>query len=112
MSEINLIYITVPKFDDATRISRTLLEECLVACANILPGMTSIYRWNDKIVQEQEVLLLLKTPSYLSDQVVARVKSLHSYECPAILVMPIEGGFDPYIQWVKQCTPRQKIPGV
>lgn len=107
MTEINLVYITVPSHAEALRIGNQLVEECLVACANIIDGMTSIYRWQGKLVQDKETLLFLKTESSRVEEVIARVKDLHPYECPAIIALPILQGFDPFVQWVKESTSKQ-----
>lgn len=81
-------------------IARTLLEENLIACANVLPGMTSHYRWQGEVRQDPEVAVLLKTRTDLADRVTERVKALHSYDCPCIVVWPIAGGNADFLTWI------------
>ena len=96
------IYVTVPNLDEATALGHTLVKEKLCACANILPGMISIYEWKNKIEQTQEVVVLFKTIRQVCDQAILRIKSLHSYEIPCIIILPIEKALPDFHQWVIQ----------
>jgi periplasmic divalent cation tolerance protein len=98
---IQLFYITCPDQDAARKISQTLLQEGLIACANILPGMESIYWWEGQIQSATEVVLILKSTSAQSDRIIARVESLHPYNTPCILALPVEKGSEPYIRYLK-----------
>ena len=100
MSSIVSLHITVPTYLEADKIARGLVEQKLVACANIIKGVKSIYRWEGKIEESDEILLILKTKSQLSEEVRKFVKSLHSDLCPCILEVPITGGYEPYLNWV------------
>jgi periplasmic divalent cation tolerance protein len=82
---MKLIYVTCPHKTEALAIIRTLLDERLVACGNILDGMTSIYRWNGAIQEDSEVILILKTSVELAQTCADRVRELHSYEVPCII---------------------------
>ncbi len=84
MTELYILYIPCPNADAAEEIARILLEERLVACANILPAMQSLYHWEGEIVQESEVLLLLKTQATQLEAVERRVSDLHPYDIPCI----------------------------
>lgn len=95
-----LLYITVPDMPKAREIARTLLEERLIACANIVPRIESVYRWEGKVCESSEALLLAKTTQDKIPQVVERVKSLHDYELPAIVALPISGGLSAFLDWV------------
>jgi len=95
-----LVYVTAPSREEATRIGRTVVSETLAACANILDGMTSIFRWNGEMQQESEAVLLLKTRAELAQRVVQRVQQLHPYDVPAILVLPVEGGSPLFLSWI------------
>jgi len=97
------IYITAGDEDEARRIARTLVEEKLAACANILP-VKSIYWWEGEIEEAGEVAMLVKTKVELADEVVARVKELHSYEVPCIVVFSIEKGYEEYLKWIGEST--------
>ena len=84
-------------------ISRTLVEEKLAACANILQ-VKSVYRWHGKVEETGEAAMFLKTRSELVDRLIERVKQLHSYEIPCILSFPIEKGNPDYLQWIEEST--------
>ena len=99
-----LLYITTASRDEAMAIGRTLVEGNLAACANVLPGKTSVYRWHGAIEQSDETVLLLKTRADLVDQATRRVVALHSYECPCVVSLPVESGNPPFLQWVSEQT--------
>lgn len=94
-------YITAGSRDEALRIGRTLVEERLAACANILDGMTSIYRWNGRIEQADEALLIAKTRSSLFDRLTARVRDLHSYDTPCVVELAAGRGNPAYLDWLR-----------
>jgi periplasmic divalent cation tolerance protein len=98
---IQLFYVTCPDTETAKKISMILLEERLIACANILPGMESLYWWEGKIDSAKEVVLILKSTTIVSSRIIARVESLHPYNTPCILTLPIENGSESYIRWLK-----------
>lgn len=100
MSDIALLYVTTPDRALAENIGRTLVEEKLAACVNILGDIQSIYRWQGKVETGAEVALLVKTTAQRSEAAIARIAALHPYECPAILQLPIEGGFAPFMAWL------------
>lgn len=106
------IYITAPNSDEATRIGRALVEERLVACVNILPGMTSIYHWQGELEQANEAVMIAKTRQDLVEPLIARVKALHSYECPCIIALPIDAGNADYLAWIQNetCSPSGEGP--
>ena len=97
------IYVTARDESEAKKIAQTLVEEKLAACANIFP-IFSIYRWNDAIEKSPEAALILKTRADVADAAVARIKALHSYEVPCIVVWQIESGYAPYLQWIDEST--------
>ncbi len=98
--KINLIYITTENRSEAERIGQTLVEERLAACANIIDGMHSIYRWEGKLVKDTECILIAKTTVAKTVMLTERVKALHGYDCPCILSLPLNGGNDAFLQWV------------
>ena len=102
MTGILSVTITTASRDEAEKIGRSLVEENLAACVNILPGVTSLYRWQGRLEEAEEVLLLVKTTETCFEALCLRVKALHSYECPCILSSPIAAGDVGYIAWVKQ----------
>lgn len=99
--QVQLFYVTCPDSETAQKISRTLLEEGLIACANILPGMESLYWWEGKIETSREVVLILKSTDAQSSRIIARIESLHPYNTPCILSLPIEKSSEAYVRWLK-----------
>lgn len=99
------VYCTFANAEEADRIGRTVIEERLAACINILGGCRSIYRWQGKVEEADEVAAILKTAAHQADSLIARVASLHSYEVPAISVWPIERLLASYAEWVEAVTP-------
>jgi periplasmic divalent cation tolerance protein len=99
--EINLIYITVGNMDEARKIGRTLVEERLAACVNMIDAMASLYWWEGEIQEDREVILLAKTTGELVSPLIERVKSLHSYECPCIVSLPILEGNRAFLDWIE-----------
>jgi periplasmic divalent cation tolerance protein len=106
MSEYLSLYITAPSFDVADAIGRTLVEDRLAACVNILPSMYSIYRWQGKIKTAGEVVLIAKSRTALFGEIEKRVRELHPYECPCLVAWPIEAGHQPYLDWIAKETAR------
>jgi periplasmic divalent cation tolerance protein len=104
MAEIELIYTTVSNIEEAEKIAMAVVSERLAACANILGSIKSVYYWQGKLEQATEVALLLKTQRSVVDALVARIRQLHSYECPAIVVIPILGGNPEFVAWVASET--------
>lgn len=95
-----LVYITCPDAHLAKRLANVLILEKLAACANIYPEICSIYQWEEKLHEEKEVVLLLKTSEDKFEQLSARVKELHSYECPCILALPVLKANKEYLNWM------------
>lgn len=96
----HLIYITAGDAEEAKRIGRALVEARLVACANVIPGMIPIFWWEGRVQEDSEAILLAKTRGDLVDSVIDFVKRHHSYECPAILALPIAAGHAPFLAWI------------
>ena len=95
------IYITCGSAREAALIASALVGERLAACANIIPGMRSVYRWKGKIEQADETVLIAKTTEDMAPSLVARVKELHSYECPCIVQLPVAGGNPDFLRWIE-----------
>ena len=95
-----LVYSTFPSGEVAETMGRQLVERRLAACVNILPGMTSIYRWEGKIERDSEVVMIIKTRASLAEAAMGAVKAGHPYTNPALLVIPVEAGAAPYIDWL------------
>jgi periplasmic divalent cation tolerance protein len=103
-SEIVTVYATFPSEEEAGRICRTLIEERLAACANILGPCRSIYRWQGEIEDAEEIAALFKTTADAADRLIVRLTELHSYDVPAAVVWPIEAAEPLYAEWVKAET--------
>src|SRR5262245_24119910 len=100
-AELRVAFATAPDEGVAERIARALVEERLAACANLVPRVRSIYRWNGEVQDDREVLLVIKTRADRVEALAERVRALHPYELPELIVIPIAGGLAPYLDWVR-----------
>jgi periplasmic divalent cation tolerance protein len=103
MDEI-LVLVAVGSESEATKISKVLVEKELAACVNIIPGVRSIFRWDGKVAEEQEFLLLAKSIRQVFDQLDSVVKASHSYSVPEVIAVPIQYGSQEYLTWVRAMT--------
>ena len=101
---VAVIYSTIGDIEDARRIAHTLVEEQLVACVNIIPNIESVYRWDKKIEEDEECIFIAKTSDENVDKTIIRIKSLHPYELPDIIVLPIIGGLIEYLDYISNET--------
>ena len=99
-----LIYSTFPSPEAAEAVGRELVDRRLAACVNILPGMTSIYRWEGAVARDSEAVMIVKTRGSLAERVIEVVKARHSYTNPALVVLPILGGSPDYLRWLCEET--------
>lgn len=97
---INLVYMTTASREEAEAIGRELVGANLAACVNIITSMDSIYRWQGEVQMDREVVMIAKTTADKFAKLAEKVKSLHSYECPCILEMPVTGGHQPFLDWI------------
>src|SRR5690349_13367442 len=95
-----VVLTTFPSADKAAEIARVLVEERLIACANVLPPVRSFYRWQGKVHDEAEVLALLKTAAEGLERLQQRLRELHPYEVPEMLALRVESGWPPYLEWL------------
>ena len=102
-----LIYMTAANRREAEKIGRALVEERLAACVNFLGPIRSLYWWEGEVQKGQEVAFIAKTSKTQVKRLIARVKALHSYECPCVVAVPIENGFPAFLKWIEAET-RQK----
>ncbi len=103
MSDTGVLLTTLPGKEDAQKLARLLVEEKLAACVQLMP-IQSFYRWEDKVQNEDEVLLLIKTRTALFDTAIARIKAVHPYTVPQIVGLPFSAGHQPYLDWIGQST--------
>lgn len=98
--EINMIYITAGSKDEARMIGKTLVSNRLAACVNIIENMNSIYMWDGKLQDDKETILIAKTTKARVPDLIKKVKSLHSYDCPCIVSLPVADGNSVFLKWI------------
>lgn len=99
-----VILVTAGSEAEAERIARALVEERLVACVNVLPGVRSFYRWQGRVADEGELLLVIKARRGRFEAIAARVRELHSYDVPEVLALSLAAGSAPYLEWLASVT--------
>ena len=104
MTDAILILTTCATEEEALKIANVLVEECLAGCVNVLSPVRSIYRWEGKICNEKEWLLIIKTQQTRFEDLEKKVRSLHSYRVPEIVSLPIIEGHQPYLNWLEEMT--------
>jgi len=102
-SNFLIIYCTCPTKEVAEKIATTVIENKLAACANIVPNITSIYRWQGKITTDQEHLLLLKTDQTHYPEIERIILTNHPYDIPEIIATPVQHGQTDYLNWIRSC---------
>jgi periplasmic divalent cation tolerance protein len=95
-----VVFSTFPSPEKAAEVARTLVDERLAACANLVPGVRSIYRWQGAVQDDSETLAILKTTRERLDALKERLVALHPYEVAEVIAIPVEGGHAPYLAWV------------
>ncbi len=103
-SDVVVVLVTCPNRRRAETLGRTLVEEGLAACANVIPGLTSIYRWQGKLCRDPEVLVLLKTRRSRFPALAKRVREIHPYSVPEVIALRVAAGFPAYLAWVAEST--------
>ncbi len=104
MSNFISVFMTTASQAEAEKIAFALIDEKLAACINIFPGVQSVYRWDDKVQKEEEVVLIAKTRLEQFENLKILAKRLHSHENPCIVATPITTGHQPYLSWIIQET--------
>jgi len=105
-----LVYATFPSLDEAERIGGRLVDDGLAACVNILPGMVSIYVWQGQRQRDEECAMIIKSRAALADRIVETVRDMHPYDNPAVVVLGINGGSTPFVDWIMAQTEVALIP--
>jgi periplasmic divalent cation tolerance protein len=100
MTDKRVVLTTTASEDEARKIARTLVGERLAACVNIIPKIESIYRWQDKVEEAREYLLLIKTTESAFPRLQQKLKELHSYELPECVALSMTAGSPPYLKWI------------
>ncbi len=104
MTEVGVVVMSAPDEARAAELARTLVEERLIACANVIPRVRSIYRWQGSIADEGEVLVVMKIDRAQFERVRERIVQLHPYQVPEVLCFEVSAGHPPYLQWVLEQT--------
>ncbi len=104
IAELIVVFVTAGSEEEAEKIARNLVTEKLAACVNIVSPIRSLYRWEGKVADDKEWLLLIKTRQSLLPQIEKRLKEWHSYEVPEVVALPILGGSQAYLSWIKEST--------
>jgi len=99
-SSVSIVLTTIGADADAATLAKTLVEERLAACVNVVPGITSIYRWQGSVSQDREQQLIIKTATASLKALEARLRQLHPYDLPEFIVVHASGGSDAYLNWV------------
>jgi periplasmic divalent cation tolerance protein len=99
-----IVLITASSEEEAAKIGSALVDEHLAACVNIVPGVRSLFFWEGKTQDGRELLLICKSRQTLLERIIARVKSLHSYTVPEVIALPVAGGSEDYLRWLREAT--------
>lgn len=102
-----LVYTTFPAQEAAALVGEALVNAGLAGCVNVIPGMTAIYKWEGQLHRDSEVVMLVKTRAALAETVMAEIKARHSYDTPALLVLPVENASTDYAAWLLTQTASQ-----
>ena len=102
--EILLVISTITDIDKAKMLAHQVVEKHLVACCNIIPGVTSIYRWEGELSEDQECLLIMKTSNSQYQQLEEFIRHHHPYDIPELIALPVTTGLEEYLSWVTKET--------
>ena len=103
-----IIITTTTNKEEAVKIVKILLNERLIACANIIGSVLSLYWWRGKIQEDNELMIIMKSNEKLLEKTMKKILEIHSYKIPEILVLPIERGSQPYFNWMEECLKQRK----
>lgn len=104
MTDVRSLYVTAADAEGAKALAHALLERRLVACANLLPGVRSLYRWEGRTEDDAEAAMILKTTADRVEEVLAAIEELHPYDVPCAVAWPVEAGLPAYLEWVREET--------
>lgn len=104
MTDARIVLTTAASSEEASKISHALLERRLAACVNIVPQLTSVYRWQGKVEQSSECLLIIKTRAAAFERLRDAIQELHSYELPECIMLEISAGSEDYLKWIRENT--------
>jgi periplasmic divalent cation tolerance protein len=104
VTDFVVLLVTVGSPEEGERIAEALVTERLAACVNVIGPIRSIYTWKGELERDDEHLLIVKSRAALFDRIEERIRSLHSYETPEVVALPIEAGSQPYLDWLAAVT--------
>jgi periplasmic divalent cation tolerance protein len=104
---VKLLYVTCQNVDEARRIGRQLIAERLAGCINIFPTIESIYKWDAAVETTLEAVMIVKTSEHLTEVCSLKIRELHSYKTPCVLMIPVENTDDDYIRWLQGQLPNR-----
>jgi periplasmic divalent cation tolerance protein len=107
---VRFVYMTAGSLEEARRIGRELVSARLAACVNIIPQMHSIYVWDGKLQEDAEVVMIAKTTAARTPELMAKVKSLHSYSVPCVVALAVEDGHAPFLDWIVESVKVSRGP--
>jgi len=107
--KINFVYMTASSKDEAAKIAEELVTARLAACVNILDNMNSFYLWEGEIQDDTEVVMIAKTTEDRIPALIEKVRSMHSYDCPCIVSLPVSGGYQPFLDWIAKEVKNEPI---
>ena len=102
-----MFFVTVPNIQEGKSIARILVERKLAACVSIIRNITSIYEWKEKIEENEEEFLIIKTSEELSEEVIDTINEIHSYDTPECIGFKIEKGSEKYLKWIEEIVSQQ-----
>jgi len=102
--DILVVLVTAPNSEEAAKMAQTVVSEKLVACVNLVAGVRSIYSWKGDVCDDPETLLIMKTRRLCFELLKQRIQTLHPYEVPEIIALPVAAGWEPYLGWVRSET--------
>ncbi|MGB9591295.1 MAG: divalent-cation tolerance protein CutA [Candidatus Kryptoniota bacterium] len=102
---IVVVLVTAPSLEVARQIAHILLEKRVIACANLIPAVQSLYRWEGQIQDDQEILMIMKSrQGLLHSHIIPLVRQIHPYQLPEIISLPVTDGYAPYLEWIRDET--------
>ncbi|XP_046371397.1 protein CutA homolog [Haliotis cracherodii] len=107
----SMAFVTVPDMDVAKKLAHGIVKQRLAACVNILPGITSVYEWEDKVNEDPELLLMIKTQTSKIDELSSYVRSNHPYDCAEVISSKIDNGNPPYLKWIAETVLQTPVEG-
>lgn len=104
MTDVRVVLVTAPDGETAADLARKLVDDGLVACVNLVAGVRSIYRWQGRLCDDRETLMVMKSTLSRVEELIARVIELHPYDVPEVLSLPVDAGAADYLNWVRDAT--------